>query len=128
MLKQNTGNDYHYFLYIVRLVDGATKYEGRVEVYHNGEWGVLYDRKWGLKNGRVVCKELGFGNVAAVSTVSFYEGGLTWIVRLKCKGVERTIRNCSHTGWIRPARNHHIYIADHLKCLSGNNFRVHCIC
>ena len=37
----------------VCLVDGPTKNKGRVEMYHNSEWGTLYDDGSGLNDAEV---------------------------------------------------------------------------
>jgi deleted-in-malignant-brain-tumors protein 1 len=44
----------------VRLIGGANKYEGRVEICINGAWGtVCYSYYWDVRDARVVCRQLG---------------------------------------------------------------------
>ena len=90
-----------FHLFTVRLVNGPTKYEGRVEVYHNGEWGTVCDDGWNLNNAQVVCRQLGFGPaIAARSTAYYGQGsGQIWLDDVSCVGNELTIGVCSHNGW-----------------------------
>ena len=50
--------------YDVRLVDGSSSDEGRVEVCIQGEWGTIYDHEygdyWNRREAQVVCRQLGY--------------------------------------------------------------------
>ena len=53
----------------IRLVDGNSNFEGRVEINHDGVWGTVCDDSWDVNDARVVCRELLLGD--AREAVSF---------------------------------------------------------
>ena len=71
--------------------------EGRVEVYHQGEWGTVCSRGWSShsNNKDVVCKELGFTQGRAFNHE--YPGtGTVWLDGVVCNGDEGSIIDCNH--------------------------------
>ena len=44
----------------IRLVDGSTNREGRVEVCVDGYWGTVCGEGWGETEASLVCSKLGF--------------------------------------------------------------------
>ncbi|CAH1252512.1 PRSS12 [Branchiostoma lanceolatum] len=86
----------------IRLVGGAGPNEGRVEVYHNGEWGTICDDLWGIEDANVVCRMLGYGSAdQATSTATpFGQGsGQIWLDNVACSGTEASLADCTHSGW-----------------------------
>ena len=86
---------------VVRLVNGSTEYQGRVEVYYNGQWGTVCDDGWDLNAAQVVCRQLGFFAAVTAKDNAFYGQGTgqIWFDDLNCTGTELNIENCSHNGW-----------------------------
>lgn len=44
----------------LRLVNGITDTEGRIEVCINGVWGTVCDNGWNTINANVACNQLGY--------------------------------------------------------------------
>ena len=109
---------------LVRLVSGPTEYEGRVEVYYNGEWGTVCDDGWDLSDTEVVCRQLGFGPAIDAKNRAFYGQGRgpIWLSDVNCTGKETTIRECSFNGWGIGSCHHSEDAA--VKCAASNGTLV----
>ena len=86
----------------VRLVNGNSPNEGRVEVLHNNVWGTVCDDFWSTNDARVVCRQLGLQerNAEAVLIAKFGRGsGEIWLDDVACSGPESNLGECSHSGW-----------------------------
>ena len=44
----------------IRLLNGRTSQEGRIEICKNNTWGTVCDSGWHYSDAQVVCRQLGF--------------------------------------------------------------------
>ncbi|XP_033754410.1 neurotrypsin-like [Pecten maximus] len=79
----------------LRLVDGPSKLEGRLEVYHNGQWGVVCNRRVDKDIATVVCRQLGFsGGFHAGANAYGYGHNPVWMDNVRCRGGEKKLTRC----------------------------------
>ncbi|KAH3690275.1 hypothetical protein DPMN_192154 [Dreissena polymorpha] len=86
----------------VRLVNGSTSYEGRIELsIDNGvTWGTVCDDSFDERDAAVVCNMLGYGRTGATAKSSaFFGAGQSTqsilLSNLACNGHENTISECN---------------------------------
>ncbi|KAI4880516.1 hypothetical protein NFI96_026941 [Prochilodus magdalenae] len=110
----------------LRLKGGRGRCSGRLEVYHNAEWGSVCNDLWDIRDARVVCRQLGCGLALSADGSSVFGAGngTIWLNRVRCRGNEIHLWDCpyslkNHTDcshW-QPAK---VICADHLPLrLSG---------
>ncbi|KAL4640368.1 neurotrypsin-like [Arapaima gigas] len=101
----------------VRLSGGRSGHEGRVEVYHAGQWGTVCDDQWDDADAEVVCRQLGLGQCTSgwMTGASFlcYSGtARAWgqayfgegssrvlLDEVQCTGNELSIEQCPKGPW-----------------------------
>ncbi|XP_060591027.1 deleted in malignant brain tumors 1 protein-like isoform X2 [Ruditapes philippinarum] len=88
----------------IRLRNGPTRYSGRVEVYHNGQWGTVCDSYFDKFDARVICRMLGLyrGDSYSKAYHNAYFGagqGMIWLGSLGCVGYENDLTQCRFYGW-----------------------------
>ena len=90
-------------LRVIPLAETDAEYEGRLEIYHEGEWGGICDDYWGIQNVRVACRELGYRSGAAtVEVLCELEGPTTapmWLDSVDCTGTEARLIDCPSRHW-----------------------------
>ena len=106
----------------VRLVNGSTEQEGRIEVCVNGVWGSICDQGWDTDDGDVVCQQLGYTRQGPIiinpnyyyyyyclyqtePTIfnnSYYGDGNYPIVysNINCRGWENAITDCNKDNYL----------------------------
>ena len=101
------------FLFIaaaVRLRGSNSRGRGRVEIYDREfGWGTVCDHSWDIRDGDVVCRELGFHGGAKEVRYSAYYGkgsGPILLDEVNCKGNESHLLDCVHRGMNRHDCSH----------------------
>ena len=85
----------------LRLRDGATDLEGRVEICFEELWGTVCDQFWSQTDASVTCRQLGFSfqDAVTMSASAFGTGtGPVWIADVLCSGSETLLVNCANSG------------------------------
>ncbi|KAI4893080.1 hypothetical protein NFI96_006176 [Prochilodus magdalenae] len=83
----------------LRLSGGGASCSGRLEVYHNSEWGSVCDDQWDIRDAKVVCRQLGCGSALSADGSSVFGAGsgTVWLNRVKCRGNEIHLWDCPHS-------------------------------
>merc|ERR1712002_776352 len=99
--------------------------EGRVEVYHEGEWGTvcddslisgstIYDK--GNKAAQVICKQLGYSSGVPIVTSEGDKGtGPIWMDEVVCSGEETSLLDCQ-ADWSYVSNDCHHYEDFSVSC------------
>ncbi|XP_060533809.1 uncharacterized protein LOC132706475 [Cylas formicarius] len=85
----------------VRLMNGTTPKEGRLEIRHHGIWGTVCDDDFNEDAAKIVCKYLGFSGSALVKKDAQYGSGdgPIWLDQVSCFGNETSLEQCTHWDW-----------------------------
>ena len=100
----------------IRLVNGSTPHEGRVEICVNKEWGTICSNTWDRRDAQVVCRQLGYDPTCKLVFISIYivltvdilgasfytlsqfgDGDSQQLIwNVQCSGSETSLLNCSY--------------------------------
>lgn len=85
----------------IRLVNGETQFEGRLEVLYAGIWGTVCSDFFSLNTANVVCRQLGFPGALWVADDQEFGIGRSqiWLDDVQCVGNESSIMQCSNNGF-----------------------------
>ncbi|XP_071819842.1 scavenger receptor cysteine-rich domain-containing group B protein-like isoform X2 [Apostichopus japonicus] len=130
----------------LKLVDGYSVYSGRIEIYHNGEWGTICDDDWDEDDAHVACRQLGYPTVDSYGGSAYYgdryggsasygesygEGsGPIMLDDVRCDGSEYMLTQCGHNGWYQHNCGHgedawvtcQIPVTYYPRLVAGNNW------
>jgi hypothetical protein len=84
----------------VRLVNGSSPAEGRVEVYHHGVWGTVCRHDWDMREAHVTCRQLRYTGALGVRVDGYYGSGSGSILMddTSCVGDEPALQHCAFIG------------------------------
>ncbi len=79
----------------LRLVDGLSEHEGRVEVYHFGQWGTVSSSyQWDLLDAIVVCRQLNYSTAETTREYSCNSSSSVRLSSVQCTGFESKLTQC----------------------------------
>lgn len=93
----------------IRVMNGNSSCQGRVEVLYKTFWGTVCDDGWDMPNAMVVCRALGCGPALVAKTQAYfgYGSGPILLDNVECSGKENDLSQCFHLGWGQHNCGHH---------------------
>ncbi|XP_038559135.1 scavenger receptor cysteine-rich type 1 protein M160-like [Micropterus salmoides] len=82
----------------VRLVGGASRCAGTLELKHQGDWRPVMDSVWTLKKADVVCRDLDCGSAVSVGERKESSDRPVWWIRSDCGQSGSALRECVESG------------------------------
>nr|XP_057912674.1 deleted in malignant brain tumors 1 protein-like [Doryrhamphus excisus]XP_057912675.1 deleted in malignant brain tumors 1 protein-like [Doryrhamphus excisus] len=85
----------------LKFVNGTDRCSGRVEIFHDGQWGTVCDDSWDIRDAQVVCREMDCGTAMTAKHGGFFgEGtGDIWLDDVECVGNESSLAHCGHSSF-----------------------------
>ncbi|XP_041372995.1 deleted in malignant brain tumors 1 protein-like [Gigantopelta aegis] len=86
----------------LRLVNGRNRYQGRVEIFHDGRWGSVCSDTFSQYEARVVCRTLGLESSRAIVYKNAEFGinsKVIWLDDVNCNGDEQHLDQCTFGAW-----------------------------
>ncbi|CAI8023576.1 Scavenger receptor cysteine-rich type 1 protein M160, partial [Geodia barretti] len=82
----------------MRLVDGETNWEGRLEMCQDGRWGTIAaeSETWGETNYRFACNALGFGT-RVNSSIPHSLSKPVFLSNVKCQNTTLSLLQCGYS-------------------------------
>eukprot|EP00731_Ephydatia_muelleri_P028193 Em0019g1066a len=84
----------------IRVQDGSTSFNGRVEVCYNDVWGTVCDDLFNDVDASVACRQLGYSAGGIVAPFTYYPqgAGSIWLDNVQCLGTESRLFDCPNVG------------------------------
>ena len=86
----------------IRLVDGSSSNQGRLEIYHNNQWGTICHDGFDKTDGRTACRQLGYRDIdkyVCCGSLGGHGTGPIWLEGLICSSNAYNLAECTHKGW-----------------------------
>ncbi|XP_063406061.1 neurotrypsin-like [Mytilus trossulus] len=98
----------------LRITAGYAAQEGRLEIFHHGEWGTVCDDHFDNVDAIVACRQLGYCSGLMHPANRIRDGkGAIWLNDVNCTGSESKLLHCT-------------YNPDSTRCRHYNDVGVHC--
>ncbi|XP_039471057.1 antigen WC1.1-like isoform X2 [Oreochromis aureus] len=101
----------------VRLVGGASRCAGILELKHLGEWRPMYESGWTLKDAAPICEHLDCGSAVSLQETKPLKFG--WRIKPDCVQSRSTLRECTASGYYNPIMN--LTCSDSVRLLNGSS-------
>lgn len=88
--------------------------EGAIETLVDGEWGLICGNDWGMEEGQVACRQLGYCSAFSVDrgwTPKIDERNLMHWHSMNCTGKEERLRDCPKSGGSFPCTGYNFEAA-----------------
>ena len=84
----------------LRIEDGPSDNEGRLEIFHDGKWGAVCDDFFASRDAGVACEQLGYTGGRSLRGKWPAPGDMPiWLDDVGCTGSESRLDLCPHPGW-----------------------------